>query len=48
MSVRRTVPSSAYSGCTWLVSGLKRGDAHCFYEELGYEITGYRFVKPLR
>ncbi len=35
-------------GCigTWLVSGFKRVDeAHRFYAELGYEITGYRFVK---
>jgi GNAT superfamily N-acetyltransferase len=35
-------------GCigTWLVSGFKRQDeAHEFYGELGYSITGYRFVK---
>jgi GNAT superfamily N-acetyltransferase len=35
-------------GCigTWLVSGFKRQDeAHQFYTELGYDITGYRFVK---
>lgn len=35
-------------GCkgTWLVSGLHRSsEAHKFYEELGYEVTGYRFVK---
>ncbi len=32
---------------TWLVSGLGRADeAHRFYQSLGYEITGYRFVKP--
>lgn len=32
---------------TWLVSGLKRQDeAHRFYAALGYEMTGYRFVKP--
>lgn len=31
---------------TWLVSGTGRKDeAHRFYKELGYEITGYRFVK---
>lgn len=31
---------------TWLVSGFKRKDeAHRFYADLGYEITGYRFVK---
>ena len=31
---------------TWLVSGLKRQDeAHRFYEDLGYQVTGYRFVK---
>lgn len=31
---------------TWLVSGLHRSsEAHKFYEELGYEATGYRFVK---
>jgi GNAT superfamily N-acetyltransferase len=31
---------------TWLVSGFNRKDeAHVFYERLGYEITGYRFVK---
>lgn len=37
-------------GCdsTWLVSGLARTeDAHPFYKDLGYAITGYRFVKPL-
>jgi GNAT superfamily N-acetyltransferase len=35
-------------GCigTWLVSGFKReAEAHRFYERLGYEATGYRFVK---
>jgi GNAT superfamily N-acetyltransferase len=35
-------------GCTgtWLVSGFKRAEeAHRFYAELGYEATGYRFVK---
>lgn len=35
-------------GCkgTWLVSGFHRSsEAHKFYEELGYEVTGYRFVK---
>jgi GNAT superfamily N-acetyltransferase len=35
-------------GCigTWLVSGFKReAEAHKFYERLGYEATGYRFVK---
>ncbi len=34
---------------TWLVSGLTRVDeAHKFYKELGYEVTGSRFVKKLR
>lgn len=35
-------------GCkgTWLVSGFGREEeAHHFYKKLGYEITGYRFVK---
>jgi GNAT superfamily N-acetyltransferase len=35
-------------GCigTWLVSGFGREEeAHRFYKTLGYEITGYRFVK---
>jgi GNAT superfamily N-acetyltransferase len=35
-------------GCcgTWLVSGLGRKEqAHKFYNELGYEVTGARFVK---
>jgi GNAT superfamily N-acetyltransferase len=35
-------------GCigTWLVSGLQREqEAHRFYQQLGYAITGYRFVK---
>ncbi|MBN1965955.1 MAG: GNAT family N-acetyltransferase [Anaerolineae bacterium] len=35
-------------GCigTWLVSGFKRAnEAHRFYGQLGYTITGYRFVK---
>ncbi|EOP55099.1 GNAT family N-acetyltransferase [Bacillus pseudomycoides] len=30
---------------TWLVSGTQRKDAHPFYQKLGYEINGYRFVK---
>jgi len=31
---------------TWLVSGFHRSsEAHKFYGELGYEATGYRFVK---
>jgi GNAT superfamily N-acetyltransferase len=31
---------------TWLVSGFGREEqAHPFYKELGYKITGYRFVK---
>jgi GNAT superfamily N-acetyltransferase len=37
-------------GCkgTWLVSGFGReADAHKFYAGLGYEVTGYRFVKPI-
>jgi N-acetylglutamate synthase-like GNAT family acetyltransferase len=30
----------------WLVSGFKREkEAHKFYKQLGYDITGYRFVK---
>ena len=35
-------------GCigTWLVSGFGREEqAHNFYKRLGYETTGYRFVK---
>lgn len=35
-------------GCigTWLVSGFGREEqAHPFYKQLGYEITGFRFVK---
>ncbi|QWU16626.1 Ribosomal protein S18 acetylase RimI [Paenibacillus sophorae] len=38
---------AAGRGCkgTWLVSGTAREEAHRFYRELGYEITGYRFVK---
>ncbi len=39
---------AADQGCvgTWLVSGLGReGAAHVFYQGLGYEMTGYRFVK---
>jgi GNAT superfamily N-acetyltransferase len=35
-------------GCigTWLVSGFRReAEAHKFYKRLGYEATGYRFVK---
>lgn len=35
-------------GCigTWLVSGFGREEAaHAFYKTLGYDITGYRFVK---
>ncbi|MGK0532081.1 GNAT family N-acetyltransferase [Bacillus sp. 'calajunan'] len=30
---------------TWLVSGIKRLEAHPFYKKLGYEVNGYRFVK---
>ncbi|KGE19615.1 GNAT family N-acetyltransferase [Paenibacillus wynnii] len=35
-------------GCigTWLASGMGRvREAHIFYESMGYQITGYRFVK---
>jgi len=38
-------------GCvgTWLVSGFGREEqAHRSYKELGYEVTGYRFVKPFK
>jgi GNAT superfamily N-acetyltransferase len=37
-------------GCigTWLVSGFGREEeAHHFYKSIGYEITGYRFVRRL-
>ncbi|MFD0678877.1 MULTISPECIES: GNAT family N-acetyltransferase [unclassified Paenibacillus] len=37
-------------GCkgTYLISGFgRKEEAHLFYQELGYEITGYRFVKML-
>jgi N-acetylglutamate synthase-like GNAT family acetyltransferase len=37
-------------GCkgTWLVSGFGREEeAHKFYARLGYNITGYRFVKSI-
>ncbi|MBN2076012.1 MAG: GNAT family N-acetyltransferase [Dehalococcoidales bacterium] len=36
-------------GCKgmWLVSGFGREEeAHKFYERLGYEINGYRFIRP--
>jgi GNAT superfamily N-acetyltransferase len=36
-------------GCkgSWLVSGFGREQrAHRFYKRLGYQINGYRFVKP--
>jgi GNAT superfamily N-acetyltransferase len=38
------------AGCkgTYLISGMgRKAEAPLFYQELGYEITGYRFVKPL-
>jgi N-acetylglutamate synthase-like GNAT family acetyltransferase len=38
-------------GCkgTWLVSGFAREKkAHKFYKQLGYQTTGYRFVKPFK
>jgi len=38
-------------GCKgmWLVSGFAREkEAHTFYKRLGYQTTGYRFVKPFR
>ena len=41
---------AAEKGCegTWLASGFQRNEeAHLFYESLGYEKTGYRFVKKL-
>ncbi|CAH1201850.1 hypothetical protein PAECIP111893_01747 [Paenibacillus plantiphilus] len=37
-------------GCkaAYLISGFgRKNEAHPFYLELGYEITGYRFIKPL-
>ena len=36
-------------GCigTWLVSGFGREEeAHRFYQNLGYKVNGYRFIKP--
>jgi N-acetylglutamate synthase-like GNAT family acetyltransferase len=36
-------------GCKgmWLVSGFAREEeAHKFYKRLGYEINGYRFIRP--
>ncbi|GIM45314.1 hypothetical protein DNHGIG_08630 [Collibacillus ludicampi] len=42
---------AAEQGCivTWLVSGFGREEqAPTFYKELGYEITGYRFVKRFK
>nr|WP_170974076.1 hypothetical protein [Peribacillus simplex] len=31
---------------TWLASGIGlENEAHQFYKELGYEITGFRFLK---
>jgi len=39
---------AAERGCigTWLASGMGRvNEAHVFYKSLGYEVTGYRFVK---
>ncbi|HUW65589.1 MAG TPA: GNAT family N-acetyltransferase [Spirochaetia bacterium] len=39
---------AADQGCigTWLVSGFGREEqAHEFYENMGYGVTGYRFVK---
>lgn len=38
-------------GCkdTYLISGFgRKEEVHRFYLELGYEITGYRFVKALK
>ena len=38
-------------GCigTWLVSGFgKEEEFHDFYRQLGYQINGYRFVKPFK
>ena len=33
----------------WLVSGFAREEeAHTFYKKLGFEITGYRFVKRFK
>ena len=36
-------------GCkgTWLVSGFAREEeARKFYERHGYEVNGYRFIRP--
>ncbi len=37
-------------GCSVVVLGSaeRRADAHAFYERIGYEYTGRRFVKRLR
>jgi GNAT superfamily N-acetyltransferase len=46
----RAVEREARSrGCNRLVLGSadRRADAHAFYESLGFEVTGRRFVKPL-
>jgi GNAT superfamily N-acetyltransferase len=36
-------------GCTRLMvtTHIRRADAHAFYEHLGFELTGRRYVKPL-
>jgi GNAT superfamily N-acetyltransferase len=36
------------SGGIVLGSGSHRRDAHSFYERMGYEQTGWRFMKTLR
>lgn len=39
---------SKEAGCkgTWLVSGFGREEeSHAFYQQLGYQVNGYRFIK---
>jgi GNAT superfamily N-acetyltransferase len=39
--------ASRGAGCIIVHSGSHRADAHAFYRSLGYEDTGFRFLKVL-
>jgi GNAT superfamily N-acetyltransferase len=47
--VDRAVESARDWGCTRLMvtTHVRRADAHAFYEHIGFELTGRRYVKAL-
>jgi GNAT superfamily N-acetyltransferase len=47
--VDRAIDTARLWGCTRLIvtTHVRRADAHAFYEHIGFELTGRRYVKTL-